>query len=93
MINYYILIKSYLTDRHFLVKQGESTINLFKVIAGMPQGSIMNLILYFLFIYNLPVFADTVTGTFADDTAVLVINKHPKKAAFKLQKSLDKILS
>lgn len=35
--------------------------------------------------------AETVIGTFADDTAVMAVDEHPNLALFKLQNSLDKI--
>lgn len=87
-INYYTFVRSYLTDRHFLVKQGEAMTNLHKIQAGVPQGNIMGPTLYLPYTADLPVAEGTVTGAFADDTAVMAVGEHFNRASSKLQKNL-----
>lgn len=90
-INYFLFIRSYLSDRHFFVKHGEYITNLFKIKAGVPQGSVMGPTLYNLFTSDFPQTEGTLIGTFADDTASLASDCNPTNAASKLQRSLDNI--
>ena len=39
--NYFLLLKSYLQNRHFLVKVGTEQTNLHEINAGVPQGSVV----------------------------------------------------
>ncbi|CAG4981210.1 unnamed protein product [Colias eurytheme] len=89
--NFYSLIKSYLSDRYFFVKQAEETTELKSIQAGVPQGSVMGPTLYLLFTADLPSIDGAITGTFADDTAILVSDNSPAVASHKLQSSLDQI--
>jgi hypothetical protein len=70
-LNYFILLKSYLTNRHFRVKVDNEFSDLLPIHAGVPQGSVLGPLLY---TSDLPSSPDTTTATFADDTAVLVID-------------------
>lgn len=90
-INYYNFIRSYLVDRHFFVSQGETTTELKKIEAGVPQGSVMGPILYLLYTADLPICGNVITGTFADDTAIMASAVTPNQASLNLQNSLDKI--
>lgn len=90
-IEYYNFIRSYLENRHFFVKHGEEVTTLCPIHAGVPQGSVMGPTLYLLYTADLPNSEATVTGTFADDTAILATDKLPEKATQKLQNSLDHI--
>lgn len=90
-INYYLFLKSYLSERFFFVKQGEDSSMLHPIQAGVPQGSVLGPILYILYTADLPVSKDIVTGTFADDTAVLASDPNHVVASAKLQSSLNSI--
>ncbi|GBP80303.1 RNA-directed DNA polymerase from mobile element jockey [Eumeta japonica] len=59
---------------------------------GIPQGSIMGALLYLTYTYDLSCTEDVLTGTYANDTAVLADDAAPLDASLKLQKSLNKIL-
>jgi hypothetical protein len=72
-LNYFILLKSYLTNRHFRVKVDNEFSDLLPIHAGVPQGSVLGSLLYLLYTSDLPSSPDTTTATFADDTAVLAI--------------------
>jgi hypothetical protein len=63
-LNYFILLKSYLTNRHFRVKVDNEFSDL-PIHAGVPQGSVLSPLLY---TSDLPSSPDTTTATFADDT-------------------------
>lgn len=89
--NYFKFISSYLEDRHFLIKYGMATSSLHKIQVGVPQGSVLGPTLYLLYTAELPVTEDVITGTFADDTAVMAVSWCPAMASRKLQGSLDKI--
>lgn len=90
-INFYEFIKSYLNDRHFFVKQREEVTSLHKIQAGVPQGSVMNPILYLIYTSDLPITDSVIIGTFADDTAALATDENATTASSKLQRSLDRI--
>ena len=57
----------------FRVKIGIATTTLHIVEAGVPQDSVLGPILYLLFTYDLPTLSEVLIGTFADDTAILLI--------------------
>jgi hypothetical protein len=87
--NYYLILKSYLHNRHFQVKVKDSyTDDLLPVNAGVPQGSVLGPLLYLLYTADLPTSPDSTISTFADDTAILATDPDPAIAAQKLQASL-----
>lgn len=90
-INFYSFIKSYLSQRQFFVKVEDEMSSLYPIEAGVPQGSVLGPILYLLFTHDLPTTTEVLTGTFADDTAIVTSSDNPKEASSKLQKNLDEI--
>lgn len=89
--SYYLLLKSYLTDRLFQVKEADSTSIFQQIDAGVPQGSVLGPVLYTIYTSDLPEEENVTTATFADDTAILASDKKPVLATQKLQTSLNKI--
>lgn len=89
--NYYRLLRSYLLERHYMVKHCGEYSSLYSIKAGVPQGSVLGPILYILYTADLPTMADTITATFADDTALLAIHHNPTIASEMLQRHLDEI--
>lgn len=85
---YYLILKSYLSDRFFQVTQGTSSSPIYPILAGVPQGSILAPLLYIVYTADLPTHPNTITFTFADDTAILSPNKDPVKATRDLQSHL-----
>jgi hypothetical protein len=86
------ILTSYRANRHFLIKYRESYISLRPVLSGMPQGIVLGP-LYLIFTANLPTTAESITATFADDTAVLTVNEDPAEATHQLQVHLNNIHS
>lgn len=89
--NIYNILKSYLSNRHYLVKYREEYTSLNPITSGVPQGSVLGPILYLLYTADLPTTANTMTATFADDTAVLATHKDPIRASNILQNHLHQI--
>lgn len=89
--NYYTILKSYVQNRQFYVKQGQTRTTLHEIHAGVPQGSVLGPILYLLYTADLPTIPGTLTATFADDTAIAVEHRDPAIASELLQQNLSKI--
>jgi hypothetical protein len=86
---YYLLLKSYLTDRYSQIKFNTATSVNFPIHSGVPQGSVLGPLLYLIFTADISTRNDTVITTFADDTSILASNKDPQTAAQSLQTHLN----
>jgi hypothetical protein len=89
----YRILKSYLTNRHFLIKYREAYTSLHAVLSGVPQGCVLGPLLYLLYTADIPTTAKSITATFADDTAILTVHEDPAEATHQLQVHLNKIHS
>lgn len=87
------LIKSYILDRHFRVKYDNEYSNIKAIKAGVPQGSVLGPILYLIYTCDLPQPKQATVATFADDTAILVVDDDAEIANKKLQKVVNQINS
>jgi hypothetical protein len=87
-LNYYLILNSYLSNRHFVVKVNTELTGLTPVNAGVPQGSVLGPLLYLLYTADLPTSPDSFTATFASDTAVVATDSDPASASKKLQTTL-----
>jgi len=87
----YSILKSHLTNRVFQVRYQEECTSLHKIQSGVPQGSILGPVLYYIFNAELPVSDHTLTATYADDTAILASHTDPLNAGRHLQQHLDKL--
>lgn len=90
-VRLFLLLESYLHQRHFYVKHGEDKSGLYNIEAGVPQGSVLGPILYLIYTSDLPVSNGVLVGTFADDTALMATHEHPTTASALLQSSLNEI--
>jgi hypothetical protein len=92
-LNYFLILKSYLQNRHFFVQIENEYTELSPVNAGVPQGSVLGPLLYLLFTADLPISPETKSATFADDTAVIATDNDQAIASRKLQTNLLTIQS
>lgn len=90
-LSYFLTLKSYLEDRHFLVKYQDAHTSIFPVKSGVPQGSVLGPVLYLLYTADLPTTNGVVTATYADDTALLSMHEDPNQASQILQMNLNNI--
>ncbi|VVC39413.1 Pre-C2HC domain,Zinc finger, CCHC-type,Reverse transcriptase domain [Cinara cedri] len=86
---YYLLIKSYLTDRYFQVRVGASFSGIGKINSGVPQGGILSPTLFNIYIADQPTSPHTTVAEFADDKAIISIHENPLIASQYLQIHLD----
>jgi hypothetical protein len=88
-IQYFRLLKSYLSDHEFQTRVNEEVSSQYTIQSRVPQGSVLGPILYVLYTTDLPTSIHTTTGTFADDTVILAHHDDPVTASHKLQGHLD----
>jgi hypothetical protein len=87
----YLLICSYLGNRTFKVRHGNSFSSIFPILAGVPQGSDLSPDLYNIFSSDILQINDTIIATYADNTTILSFNRNPTVAFNALQNHLDLI--
>lgn len=86
---FYLILRSYLEKRKYVVKFGEELTSPMNIKSGVPQGSVLGPVLYLLYTADLPVSVGTMVATFADDTAILASNTNPEMASRSLQTGLN----
>jgi hypothetical protein len=87
-LNYFLILKSYLHSRHFLIKVETKYTELSSVQEGVHQGSVLGPLLYLLYTADLPTSSESTTSTFADNTSIVAVNGEPAIASQKLQTNL-----
>jgi len=88
------LMKSYLTNRYFSVKIGNTRSSRRRITAGVPQGALLSPFLFSIYTADMPRMdkdAATTVALYADDTAVLVRHKSAEHAIARLQEAVDKL--
>lgn len=87
----YLLLVSYLTNRTFTVKINELTSEEKKISTSVPQGSLLEPILYLICTADMPVSNQTILATFADDIATMASNENAEFANLAIQQHIDKV--
>jgi hypothetical protein len=85
----YLLLKSYLTGRHFQVNIENTHSGYYPINSGVPQCSVLGPFLYLIFTSDIPQSQDITLATFADDTAILSSHINPNRISENLQKYLN----
>ncbi|GBM58561.1 putative RNA-directed DNA polymerase from transposon BS [Araneus ventricosus] len=85
------LLNSYLDDRKFVVRIGNSSSESKTMKAGIPQGGGLSPVLYSIYVNDFPTTHKTLLGMYADDTAILARNKNPKYTAAAINQHLEKL--
>jgi hypothetical protein len=80
----YLVLKSYLKERRFPVKTDDTLSDYHFIKAGVPQENIIGPLLYLIYTADAPTRDDTLTATFADDTAILSSDADPARASERL---------
>jgi hypothetical protein len=80
-VKLFLILKSYLHSRHFIVKVETE----YTELSSVPQGSVLRPLLYLLYTAGLPTSPESTIATFADDAAVLATDSDPAIASHKLQ--------
>ena len=87
---YFQILKSYISERHFRVKYENEYSELKRITAGVPQGSVLGPILYLLYTRDIPN-TEATMATFADDTVILATAKNITESTSKLQEATNLI--
>ena len=87
----YIILKSHLENRYFLVKYREKYTSLHPVLSAVTQGRVLGPLLYLFYTADSPTTVDSTTATFADDTGVLTTHEDPAIVTRRLKTYLNKI--
>ena len=88
---YYLIFKSFLSERHFQIKHGEAYSTINQINSAVPQGSVFGPLLYLLYTADIPITPTAHTGTFADDTVIMSRHYDTQIAAVRVQKHLNLI--
>lgn len=88
---YYLILKSYLSDRNFSVRYNGSLSSYVSIKSGVPQGSVLGPYLYLLYTADMPETCNTTIAAFADDVAILATDNDPDISSRKVQEHLDQL--
>lgn len=87
--NYYLLLQSYLKNRHYCVKHNTERSTHYPIKSGVPQGSVLGPLLYLIYTADLPTTENTTIAAFADDIAILSRHENPVTSSVNMQNHLN----
>lgn len=82
------LIQSFLSERRFCVRVGNSRSGFRMMQGGVPQGSSLSPLLYSLYTCDFPIHPNTQTALYADDVAIYASSFHSQTAVDKVRDHL-----
>ena len=85
------LFRSFLNDRYQRVVINGQHSDWAPILAGVPQGSILGLLLFLIYINDLPDNLNSLVKLFADDTSLFSTVHHPTLSAKILNNDLSRI--
>jgi len=83
--------ESYLTNRKQCTKRNNYSSNFQTIECGVPEGSVMGPLLFFIYVNDLPCASSLQTTLFADDTSLHLSHKDIKTLQLNVQNELDKV--
>lgn len=86
---YYLILKSFLSERHFYVKVNNEISTYCKIEAGIPQGSVLGPMLYTIYTSDMPCMDNVTVATYADDTAFLATSSTTIEASSLIQDQIN----
>jgi len=85
------VLRSFLSNRKFLVSYNSTTFYTGNILAGVLQGSTLSSLLYLLYTADIPMPKSAMIALFADDTAVLSTHQDYHTAVDRLQQAINNI--
>jgi len=85
---FYLIIKSYLSNRHFQIKFSNAHSTISNISAGVPKGGILSPVLYNIYAADQPTTLNTLVADYADDKVIISINSNPEITSHNLQNYL-----
>lgn len=85
------IIKSFISDRRFMVEINGEYSDTKYIVAGVPQGSVLSPTLYSIYIADFKCPACCQSAYYADDTALLSATKTTNKSIKNVQKAMEAI--
>lgn len=80
------LVLSFLSERSFAVRVGNSLSAIYPIVAGVPQGACSSPILFNFFLHDIPRMCMVSLAQYADDVAALASSKGPKWVLSRLER-------
>ena len=85
------LIKNFLSNRFQRVVLNGQTSEWEKINAGVPQGSILGLLFFLIYINDLTNGTSSIAKLFADDTSLFSVVQNKNNSASQLNNDLNKV--